>query len=153
MLSLQTRLKQYLCEAYRLQKVADSGQCPRASCSAIVLSGGFEILGVGRNLIPEDQQHPCDCDCGTPTEVAKGRGCRAIHAEAAALESLSEFDHPMVMITTRPPCKDCIELLIDSPIVIIATTDQYPDRDGSRERWAEVYGDWEVFPYLECLGN
>lgn len=135
--------------AYKLQAFGTDRQCPRGITSALLLDLTLTPIATGRNLLmPSDA--PCECDCGIDTLLGGSSSCKAIHAEAAALEYLKfsgRSGDERYVVTTRPPCKLCIDLLLASNVAVIITTDQYPDRDHSEKKWPGV---WIVLSYEEC---
>lgn len=124
-------------------------QCPRASSAAIVFDKKLSVLGSGRNLL-NLVDSPCTCDSGEDTLIAGSPTCKAIHAEMSALGRIPSYSkgEEWFMFTTRPPCKKCLPILIESDVKFIITTDQLPDRDGSQLAWPGV---WHVLPYSEFL--
>lgn len=136
--------------AYQLQ-LDHPRQCPRGRTSAIILDASLQPIAAARNLLREGLPAPCECDCGTDTLVGAGLTCQAVHSEAGALDYLKDkptLGQESYMITTRPPCKRCLPLIVSSNIKVIVTTDQYPDRDHSKDAWP---GTWLVLPHEDCI--
>ena len=145
MTDLRTTLEKTMCKAYQLQWTESTQQCPRGLTSAIILDSLMRPIGTGRNLIPANSP-PCNCDCGANTLIRGSATCRAVHAEVAALryvESTGSGGREAYLVTTRAPCKKCMTVIMESGISVIATTDQYPDRDESQAAW---HGVWYTIP-------
>lgn len=119
--------------------------CPRGTVSAVVADNSGFIMGIGTNGL-SSRIAPCDCNCGTDSMKTGSKTCLAVHAEVrAVMEALSNKMYVAETIaTTRPPCHECLKVLLDSNINVIVTTDIFEDRDGSRKIWERYGGKWVV---------
>lgn len=147
--------KKLLNQAYGMQAGTNDLQCPRGKVSVMLLGENMDLLSTGQNFLAENQA-PCECNDDTDTMKHGSQTCKAKHAEIAALDEASRLGVKhlgRILITTRPPCQECMTRLYSSGIHTIVTSDQYPDRDKTEIIWFKGRGNserkWHTFDHTE----
>lgn len=122
--------------------------CDRGAVAAVIYSARGFVLSVGRNLLPK-KHAPCSCNDGTDTMQVGSKTCKAIHAEVGATSELelSDVKRAVSIAVTRPPCKECLKVLLQTNIRVLVTTNEYPDRDNSKVEWEKVGRKWYVLEH------
>ena len=125
------------------RQVAASANCPRCSVGAVILDKNGEPIGHGCNTLAESFC-PCSCDCGTPSMEKGSSTCQAIHAEIMAVFSVSTMYRLAMdaLVSTRPPCYNCLSFLATTSIKKIVVTKEFGDRDHSAQRWMDIGRAW-----------
>jgi len=128
----------------------DIGQCPRASVKCIVLDKHATLLGTGSNTLP-DCLGECTCNTDDADTMVRGSNtCRAVHAEVNAVMEAARNgfspDEIYYVVSTRPPCKNCLSVLMKTSAVFIVAPDNYPDRDSSMNSWRNAGRHWFTIP-------
>ena len=147
-------LSQLMGALYGMQYQHDHRQCPRG----MVTAGLFEpdsllLIAAGRNLVPA-RHAPCKCDDDADTHCQGSQTCKATHAEVRAINKAQQegnLDKARILLSTRPPCEKCFHRIEETPVELIVTTDQYPDRDRVRMFWEAQDKQWMVLPHAKYL--
>jgi deoxycytidylate deaminase len=128
----------------------DVGQCPRANVKCVVLNKVGVVLGSGSNTLP-DCYGSCTCNTDNADTMKQGSStCRAVHAEVGALLDASRghftLDDIHYVVSTRPPCKNCLSILLKTKAMFIVAPDNWPDRDDSMSHWRNAGRHWFTIP-------
>jgi|APSaa5957512535_1039671.scaffolds.fasta_scaffold23984_2 deoxycytidylate deaminase len=120
-------------------------QCPRATVKATTYSNSGVLVGFGVNTLHKSF-NGCSCNDGVDTNKKGSTTCKSVHAELAALiDTWSKGilqEEVIAIAVTRPPCRICCATLLETSIQTIITTDEFEDRDGSKEVWEKAEGTW-----------
>lgn len=139
---MELDLSEALEHANRFAEVA--GRCPRAAVACFL----YDNAGTRRARAANTRfDGRCDCNDGADTLVQASSTCCAQHSEVRALmEAAKEGWYPFLetAVVTRPPCRNCITYLLESPIRHIVTGGDWPDRDGTRPIWEKFKRTWTV---------
>lgn len=107
--------------ARRLMQAAESvaswSICDRKHVGAAIFRADWhEMVCSGYNYIPDTVCDHCSLVCPRAAGVSRKNDysdCPAVHAEAAALDALSDIDrmhaNELIMVVTAPPCRQCAE--------------------------------------------
>lgn len=126
-----------------------SHMCPRGAVIVQIFDDNMNQLGAGFNSL-ESAHAPCTCNDNVDTMQAGSQTCLAVHAEVRAIMKVWEnghvYDAPAILISSRPPCRNCIKVLLATSIHTIIVSPQYEDRDNSKQVWTSAGRTWEVQP-------
>lgn len=129
----------------RAQVEAGKADCPRAGVGVAILSDNGFVIGTGYNKRAV-AFGKCNCDSGPSTKEGKSSTCQAVHAEVYAINDVANrFKKYMtVLVSTRPPCYQCLNFLATTDIKTIVVSGEWDDRDGSKQRWIDIDREWIV---------
>lgn len=121
--------------------------CPRGIVIATIFDKQGKLMGTGINRL--DSAHaPCTCNDNVDTTKEGSKTCLAIHAEVIAIMNVwgagGKASDMQALWSTRPPCKNCIKVLLATSIQEIVVTPTYDDRDNSKEVWESAGRDWSI---------
>lgn len=123
--------------------------CPRGVVVAQIFNNDMQKLANAINGLTNEHS-PCKCNDKVDTMQAGSQTCLAVHAEVRALMQAwsfgAKFSELAIMVTSRPPCRNCIKVLLATPIHTIIVSPQYEDRDNSKQVWTSAGRTWEVQP-------
>lgn len=119
-----------------------TGGCPRTAVATYLYNeDGYRVVRSANARF----DGKCDCNDDADTLTTASATCCAMHSEVRALlQAAKEGSYPFLRtaVVTRPPCIKCLPYLLDSPISVIVTGDDWPDRDNTAEVWRRFGRTW-----------
>jgi len=108
---------------------ASLSKCAKRKVGAVIVDANGMVIGRGHNHRPNNG--PCEVGNATYADV--------IHAEVAAIESLSKsvlkVAHPLHMYCTHTPCEPCAKAIRKANIVEVCVVEQFMKFDTDKLRY------------------